>query len=282
MLPIDDLYAILGVAATADHYEIRRRYRQLVKETHPDVLPSGGSASGEPFLEIRRAYEVLSDARRRAQYDVERAAAAASAGARRTPSAEEYTARDGDWDDATATAGGLGDFVRQFFGGPWAAGGVFGEAPGYAVPPGRGGRPGRGPAPQRTDDPGTPADLTLTLKDAFFGRELEVRGLRVRIPPGARHGARFKLPPPVGEVRTLIQPEAGFRVNGDDIETEVYLDPRIFARGGEVGVQHPAGQFKVAVPNGFRDGQLLRLRGRGLPATPTRRAGDLLLRVRFI
>ncbi len=165
-------------------------------------------------------------------------------------------------------AGGLGDFVRQFFGNTWAPDGPLDGPFAYAKPP----------APPSGREAN---ELTLTLKEAFTGRDFDIGGMRVRIPPGARHGARFRVPPPVFEVRTLIEPEPGFLVDGDDVKTEVLVEARTGVGGGEVQVGHPTGHLKVTVPAGLRDGQVLRLRGRGLPATAARRAGDLLVRVRL-
>lgn len=282
MLPIEDLYAVLGVAASASPDEIKRRYRQLVKQTHPDVLPADGSVRGELFLEIRRAYEILVDSRRRADYDTARAVAAKS-GAAPTTGAREVGG-PGSRDRAPmGRAGGLGDFVRQFFGGAWSPEGPLADEWSYTGLDDS--RSGSGPDGRQHGGAHAAQGQTevyISLRDAFLGRDFDVGGLRVRIPPGARHGSRFRVPPPVGEVTTFIRQEAGFRVEGDDLQTELFVDDHTKARGGELRVDHPAGQLKVTLPGGLRDGQLLRLRGRGLPATATRRAGDLLVRIRLL
>jgi len=91
------------------------------------------------------------------------------------------------------------------------------------------------------------------------------------IPGGASGPYRF--------IRIGFRPDPRYRLTGDDLHTDLVVDPAVAASGGEVGLSTPGGRLTVSIPRGIGNGQVLRLRGRGLPPTAWRRAGDLLVRV---
>jgi len=280
---------VLGVAPTAGPDEIRRRYRQLVKATHPDavgaVTADGASPAQQPrqpegtvelFLEIHRAYEVLRDPLTREAYDRARALARGTAAA-------EVSGGQGRWG-----RGALASFARAFLGELWQDG----DPPYPAGDPlwNRSATAGtRRPGAQRQapspgggrQAPGPVHRVALTLAECFAGAEAQVSGVRVRIPPGAREATRYRVPAPLWEIEVSVRPDPRYSVDGDDLATELDVSPVTAAAGGEASITHPAGPIVVKLPQGLRNGQVLRLRGQGLPATATRRAGDLLIRIRL-
>lgn len=276
---------MLGVPATASPEEIKRRYRQLVKLAHPDAAGPGV----ELFLEIRRAYEVLGDPERRAAYDAQPGPAQGPGPGLGRRSREEAAApvadrrgHRGDWRWAGDT---LEDFARDQSGAAWPGPELpypdSGDLPGWlwgtrsAPAAGSGAAAAARPraAPPRTHL------VELSLPEAFAGAEVEVEGVRVRIPPGARDQGRYRTGSPPLDLLVRLLPHPGYTVSGDDLATVVAVAPDLAAGGGEVRLAHPGGALIARLPPRVRPGQVLRLRGRGLPPTALRPAGDLLLRV---
>jgi curved DNA-binding protein len=276
---------VLGVAPDATAEEIKRRYRQLVKVAHPDA----GRTGVELFLAVRRAYEVLSDPLRRAAYDVERSwRARAEEPPDRVAKATEAagpTRERWQWTGET-----LENFARSFFGNIWADEAAEPPHP-QAEPdwllsgisrPGQ--RQAEDAADARQSRRGAPRVhlVELTLAESFAGKDAEVDGVRVRIPPGARDQSRYRISTPPAEIVVRLQPHRQYRVQGDDLAMDLAVAHDMATRGGELRLTHPGGPVVVRLPAGVRPGQILRLRGQGLPATPARRAGDLLLRVEVV
>lgn len=276
-----DLYAALGVARTASEDEIRKSYRRLARQYHPDVNPNDKSAE-DRFKEISYAYDVLSDAEKRARYDEFGAASLQqgfdpeqarayqrwSAGARRSPDHQE----PGEEIDLEELFGRLG-------GRP--GGGGFGGLGGFAR------RRRRGRDAQ--------AEVTVDFLDAVLGRELrlEVPGrgaLRVRIPAGAADGTRVRLAgqgepgaadtPPGDLYLTLrVRPHPFFRREGDDLSLELPVTVPELVLGAAIEVPTPDGVATVRVPPHSRPGQRLRLRGKGAARRGSTERGDLYLRL---
>lgn len=279
-----DYYQILGIERQATEKEIKRAYRQLARKYHPDVNP-GDSQAEERFKEINEAYEVLSDPEKRRKYD--------ELGAyyqqwRRSGG------RPGDFDWSQWAAapggrvhveygdlgdlfgGGFSDFFQSIFGGMRAA------------PTGRAGA-------MRGRDYEQP--LQITLEEAFSGTtrllRTDSRTLEVKIPPGVRTGSRVRIAgeggpgaggAPSGDLYLLVEllPHPRFRVEGDDLRTEVAVDVYTAVLGGEVPLLTPKGQLMLRIPPETQGGRVFRLRGQGMPrlgAPDTR--GDLYAEVRI-
>src|SRR5437660_444004 len=140
-----DYYELLGVGSNASEDEIKRAYRKLARELHPDA--SGGDpASEDRFKEVTVAYETLRDPERRRRYDMFGPESATGAGA---------------GFDAGPFAAGLGDLFETFFGGGFSGGSPFGGG-------------GRGRARSR-QGPDMEVALDLTFEEAVFGAQREVR-----------------------------------------------------------------------------------------------------------
>jgi curved DNA-binding protein len=278
------------VASSAGLEEIKRRYRHLAKQSHPDVA-AVGTADAEGFIALQEAYRVLGDPVARERYDRHRrdirlrgrSATAAAA----TADAHEQHARG-------RSGGGLSQFVREFLGDVWApgdppapAGRATGAAAGAAAAPPQ--APARGSGPRGAQHYGQqtgpePVPVLLDLSEAFSGKEIVLDGVRVRIPAGARQDSVMRIPVgapggPYRFVRIELRPDPRYRVSGDDLQVDVEVDAALADAGGELPLVTPGGPLKVVLPGGIANGQVLRLRGRGLPPTSWRRAGDLLVRV---
>lgn len=286
-----DYYDTLGVARDASAEDIKKAYRRLAREHHPDV--SGDPSSAERFKEIGEAYATLKDAEKRAAYD---ALGRQSAG-------QEFRPPPG-WDFGGAAGGappdGPGDASRYFddidlsdlFAG--MAGGRF--RPGGARPD----------MPLAGEDFDTPVEISL--HDAFHGGTLGLelsmpergddgrlrrtsRTLEVRVPPGTVDGQRLRLRGRGGKgahggrdgdvyLHVAIKPDPLFRVSGHDLYLDLPLAPWEAVLGTEVEVPAPGGPLLLTVPPGTRSGRTLRLAGRGLPM-PREGAGDILAVVRI-
>jgi len=274
-----DLYGALGVARDAGEDEIRKAYRRLARQYHPDVNPNDQKAE-ERFKEISFAYDVLSDPEKRARYDEfgvqglqagfdpeqARAYKRWSEGARRSPSHEEF-AEEIDLDELFGRLGGLGGLggARR----EWRR------------------------APRRGRD--AHAEVAVDFLDAVLGREvrLEVAGrgaLRVRIPAGAEDGTRVRLAgqgepgaegaPPGDLYLTLrVRPHPFFRREGDDLAFDLPVTVPELALGASIEVPTPDGVATVKVPPHARPGQRLRLRGKGAGRRGSSERGDLYLRL---
>jgi curved DNA-binding protein len=280
-----DPYEILGVPRTASQEEIKRVYRRLAKETHPDRNPGDKNAE-KRFKEVRAAYEVLGDPQRRAQYD--RFGAGGP-----TPEFHTWTTGGGGtpFEDIRFDFGSLGDLssiFEQFFS--------------------RGGERVRPRSTQRRVRP-RGADLEhgieLSFEEAWRGTTREVvltgagRGgeperIEVHIPPGVRDGQRIRVrgkgqAGPGGRGNLLIhcrvRPHPFYRCEGADIVVDLPLTLAEATFGTKVGLPTPDGPTVVTVPPGTSSGTKLRLRGRGLHrqdgGTGAETRGDLLAIVRI-
>jgi DnaJ-class molecular chaperone len=267
-----DYYEILGVTREAKEADIKKAYRKLARKYHPDLNPNNKQAE-EKFKETQEAYEVLSDPEKRRKYD--------QLGAN-WKNGSEFTPPP-NWE-----GGFQGDFnINDIFGrspsggaaGPGAAGSTFSDffemLFGGAGPSARtGSRPRRSPGFMH---PESEAEMTLPLEDMHRGttRKLTVtlgnsqKTIDVRIPPGARHDSRVRVPggDPRGNdlyVRLKQEDHPLLKVMGDDTEIELAITPWEAALGSSLEVPTIDGNAEIRVPAGVASGQKLRLRGHGL------------------
>ncbi|WP_028060228.1 DnaJ domain-containing protein [Candidatus Solirubrobacter pratensis] len=244
-----DYYEALGVPRDASNEDIRRAYRRLAREYHPDVNKDPGAE--DRFKEISEAYEVLRDPEKRERYDRLGSNWRSGQDVSGAPGFEEYFSQgrgapDG-FEDVRVQFGGDGDFSDLFEG-------LFG---------GRGGR--RSARRAATRD----AVLELDLEEAARGGRRRVtlgdgREFEVDIPPGVRDGEAIRVPGANLLLRIQLRPHRRFRFRGDDLETDVDVAPWEAALGAEVRVPTLDGGARVKVPAGSSCGRRLRLRGAGL------------------
>ncbi len=284
-----DYYKILGVDKIADEKEIRRAYRKLAREFHPDVNPDNPRAE-EKFKEINEAYQTLSDPQKRRQYDQlgsgwqrwQRSGRGAGFDdyARQWASGFSGGGQHVDLNDVFRGDGSLNDLLGALFGG------LGGRATGR--------RPGRRAArPQRGRDLEQPVEITL--EEAFHGTRRLVtkdgRRLNVKIPAGVRSGARIRIAGegasrggsmPSGDLylKVSVLPHALFEREGDDLHLRMDIDLYTAILGGELRVPTLDGTVTLKIPAETQSGQTFRLRGKGMPRLkkPSQR-GDLYVKV---
>jgi curved DNA-binding protein len=295
-----DYYDTLGVGKEASQDEIRRAFRQLARKHHPDVNPDDPEAE-ERFKEINEAYEVLSDPEKRQKYDrlgadwrrYERAGGGPGGfdwGQWTTGAPgggpQRVHVRHGTPEDLEDLFGGgspFSDFFSQIFGGMGA-----GSAPGAAP----GGRAQAGATRTRTQPGGFEyrvhpqkgrdfeQEVEISLREAYSGTtrilQRDGRRLEVKIPPGARTGTRVRVEGEGGAgaaggeagdlyLRVKVREDPRFERADDDLRVTVPVDLYTAVLGGEIEVQTMEGSVMLTIPAGTQNGQVFRLRGRGLP-----------------
>ncbi len=278
-----DYFKVLGVERGTDADGIKRAFRKLARQYHPDVNPGDASAESR-FKEISEAYEVLSDPEKRRRYEqFGQYWNQMGGGGGGAPGVDVDFGRYGNFDDF------INDLLGRFGGGaPSGAPGGFGFGTGF---PGGFASGFGGPTGQRPNgvDLDAEATISLPLAEAFRGceRTLAVNDERVqvRIPAGVKDGSRLRLKgkghlqPGTGRRGDLyltlkLQPHPVWRLDGDQLRAELPLSLDELALGGDVRVATPDGEATVQVPPGMTLGRSLRLKGKGWPVKGGR--GDLL------
>jgi curved DNA-binding protein len=275
-----DYYKTLGVERNASEDDIRKAYRKLAMKYHPDRNPNDKQAE-ERFKEINEAYQVLSDATKRAHYD--RLGSDYSnwqqRGAPGDFNWDQYGGFPGgvrvdygDLDDILGGAGGFSDFFRT----------IFGRS---AEGAGTGTRTRTRQQPQ-----GYQQELSITLDEAFHGttRLLQTDGKQkqVRIPAGVRTGSKVRVAGagPNGLDLYLIvdvQEDKRFERRGNDLHTTATVNLFTAVLGGEAEVETLNGKIKLNVPAGTQPEQVFRLAGRGMPTVKNAdEKGDLYVRLK--
>jgi len=276
-LEFKDYYQTLGVPREATADDIKKAFRRLARKYHPDVSKEANAESR--MKEVNEAYAVLSDPEKRAAYD--------QLGRDYQPGQEFRPPPN--WDAGFEFSG------REFGGGGADFSDFFAELFGRSRAGGRGAR-----FDARGED--RHAKILIDLEDAYQGASrvvtLRVPGideqghvamndhsLNVRIPKGVQEGQVLRLAgqgsPGIGEgkagdlyLEVHFEPHPRFRVEGRDVYATLRVAPWEGALGASVKASLPVGAVEVRVPEGSQNGRKLRLKGRGIPATPP---GDLYL-----
>lgn len=283
-----DYYRTLGISKSADEKEIRRAYRKLAQQFHPDKNP-GDKGAEEKFKEINEAYEVLKDPVKRSRYD------------QFGSSYQQWERMGGqpggfDWSQWTSGGprveysgdlgdlfggGGFSDFFNSLFGG--------GAARARARSgPGGGFRPAEELASRDVEQ-----TVEITLEEAYSGttRTLQKDGnrIQVKIPPGARTGTRVRVKGK-GTDRAGLTGDLYLVVNvashpvlerkENDLHMELKVDLYTALLGGVARLETPGGVLELTIPPESQPDQTIRLAGRGMPylRSPEKR-GDLYVRL---
>lgn len=325
-----DPYEVLGVARAADEQQIKKAFRRMARELHPDVNASDPEAA-EKFKEAAEAYEILSDAERRATYD----------------RYGHQGLRSGGYAPNFEGFGSIGDLFNAFFGGAGAGGG-FGPAPGADVAvtveldlaeAATGvAREVSFQASERCDrchgngaEPGTPIEtcprcggagqlqavsqtllgqmVRTTVCDRCHGdgrvpsdpckrcrgrgEVIATRTLEVQIPAGIADRQRIRMSgqgsvggagAPAGDLYVLVnvRPDERFVREGDDLITALDVPAPQAALGATLEVPTLEGSASLELPAGTQPGEVLTLRGEGMPGLRRGRRGDLRVVVNVV
>ncbi len=267
-----DPYRELGVSKGASADEIKKAFRKLAKELHPDKNP-GDKVAEDRFKRVTGAFDLLGDAEKRAKYD---------RGEIDADGREQFRGYSG------GTGGRSGGFSG--FGGSGGRGGFedidLSELFGGAF----GGRPGGGAGFGRGQD--VRASLDVSLEDTISGTTRRIqfsdgRMLDVAIPKGASDGQTIRLrgqgapgrggQPGDALIELKIAPHPVFRRDGAELTMDLPVSVPDAVLGGKVQVPTPEGPVMMTIPAGSNSGKVLRLKGRGAYADGRR--GDLMARI---
>lgn len=287
-----DLYGVLGVPRSASEAEIRKAYRKIARESHPDRNPDNPEAEAR-FKKASYASEVLLNGKKRKLYDE-----FGEAGLRDGFDPEAFRARrsagfrGGDvginLEDILRAAGGAQGQGSSPFGGGAAAGpdimeAIFGGRAGGV----RGARAHAGPRPRDLL-----AEIEIGFVEALEGVEKELslahhagakpRTLRVRIPQGVRDGGKVRLRGQGSDGGDLVltvhvAKHPFFEREDDDLLLSLPVTVGEAMQGAKVPVPTPAGEVALRVPARVKSGAKLRLRGKGVKRGD--KQGDLLVTV---
>jgi curved DNA-binding protein len=300
-----DYYATLGVAKSVSADELKKAYRRLAREHHPDLHPEKNKArASEKFKELNEAYEVLSDPAKRAKYD--QLGPGWDREQRAGPPPRRQAAPD--FGGGAGAFSGFSDFFE----------GLYGEA----GPGGFGTRGGASRGPRRGQD--VEAEISISLEDAVRGGEKRLtlmipavcpvcggsgrkgrsfcancggvgetqveKTITARLPQAVRDGMKLRLRGQGGSaqggeagdlyLRIRLLPHPSFKVAGSDLETTVTVMPWIAALGGEAAVATLDGPIRIKIPAGTHAGRAFRVAGKGLGKDGGGR-GDLHAAVRI-
>ena len=263
-----DYYEVLGVGRNASPEEIKRAYRKVALQHHPDKNP-GDKAAEEKFKEASNAYDVLSDPEKRKIYDVRGHAGVHNAGF------QGYT----NFEDIFTNFGDI--FGREVFGN---FGDVFGDVFSRENPTGFG--------TQRRGNLRT--RLTIPFEESILGAEKRIqvndRTLTIKIPQGIKDGQSLRL---AGQgdltasgqrgsliVKIAVQPHPNFKRENQDLVTQATVPFTTAALGGKVRIPTLNGEIDLKIPAGTQPEQQLRVRGAGV-VDSSRRKGDLRVQIKI-
>ncbi len=271
-----DYYKILGVNKSARPDEIKKAYRKLALQYHPDKNPNNKAAE-ERFKAVSEAYEVLGNAEKRRKYDE----LGSNWNQYKQTGFEGFNFRNkrhqGDFNDFFGGGSGFSDFFDAFFGGGFSTGH---GATDFSVRSHKG----------RDIE----ASIQLSLQQAYAGSEqlIEVGGKRIRISlkPGLQDGQKLRLKgkgyPGEGGgqagdllLHVKILPDKVFTRKGNDLYRDLSVDFYTAALGGKTTVLTLKGKVNVPVKKGTQSGNILRLKGQGMPVFGKQSYGDLFLKV---
>lgn len=295
-------YEILGVSTEASSDEIKKAFRKLALQYHPDRNP-GNKEAEEKFKDISEAYEILYNADTRSQYDQYSRfwKKGSNRKAGKAPSVKTNdrngTGRGSNQDVDFSQFGDFNSFVDQILGnrGAKTATATAPERASVRVNSSDAFRPGTTKTAYTVGSRPTPKDiearLTLPLEKAYEGGRERIRledgrSLEVDLPPGMVTGQRVRLK---GQgiaggnlyLKITVAPHQFFTVDGSEVFCQVPVTPSEAVLGGSIEVPTLDGRVKMMIPSGVRPNQRLRLAGKGYPS-PNGTRGDQLVEIQIV
>jgi len=287
---IRDPYQVLGVTKAASADEIKKAYRRLAKQHHPDLKP-GHAGNEERFKEISAAYTLLSDPEKRARYDRGEIDAGGNErhggfGGHHRPRSRAHAGSGHGAAGEDGFAGWGDDWFSDLFGG-----GANKRRPGAGA--GAGGASG---AKARGTD--IAYSVTVPFLEAANGTKRRInlsngKSIDVAIPPGTEDQQKLRLKgqglpglggAPAGDaiVEVHVEPHPHFTRKDGDIHVEVPVTLNEAVLGATIRVPTVSGPVAVKVPPGANTGSVLRLRGKGVVNQTTRQTGDQYVKLKVV
>ena len=281
-----DPYQILGLSRSASADDIKKAYRKLAKEHHPDLKP-GNASNEERFKEISAAYTLLSDAEKRARFDRGEIDASGQDrhhgfGGRSRANAGRSRAYSGAGDDSFF---GGEDWFSDLFGGGRKRGGAAGGA----------GASGGGSRSRGSD---INYSVSVPFIEAAQGTKRRIslsngKSIDVTVPPGTEDQAKLRLKgqglPGAGGfgagdaiVEVHVEAHPFFTRQGADIHVEVPITLNEAVLGSTIRVPTVSGPVALKIPPGANTGSTLRLRGKGVMNQATKQAGDQYVKLKVV
>jgi DnaJ-class molecular chaperone len=274
-----DYYDVLGVSKSASADEIKSAFRKLARKFHPDVTKNDAKST-ERFKEAQEAYEVLSDATKRSNYDqFGHAGVGAGAAPGGDDAWEAFRRAQGGRQTRQSWQGGPGVSVEDFDIGGADMGSFFDQ---FFGPSGRGGRQAR-PRGRRAPERGADIEhpITLTFEQAAHGTHLplqidrdgKLETIDIRIPAGVKDGSRVRVKgrgqqgggePGDLFILTAVRPHPYFRRDGLDVHLEVPISLYEALFGAKVDVPTLEGRRTITIPPGTSSGAKLRIKSHGI------------------
>jgi DnaJ-class molecular chaperone len=280
-------YDVLGVPTSASAAEIKSAFRKLAKKYHPDQ--SKEPRAKERFAEVGSAYEILGDEKKRGAFD------RGEIDADGKPRAPQF---EGFGGFGRQSGGGARDF-RGFgydFGTGGASAGIDQDILSELFS--GGGRRARARSQQPAKGEDVAVTVAVPLTTIAGGGSTRValptgRTLDVTVPAGIEEGKSIRLRGqghpgarggPAGDVIVTIRyaPHPIFKTDGRDLRLDLPITLYEAVLGGKVRAPTLAGDVEMSIAPGMSGGRVMRLRGKGLPATAEAAAGDLLATVRIV
>lgn len=289
-----DFYQVLGVSKTATADEIKKAYRKLAMQYHPDKN-QGNKKAEEKFKELSEAYEVLSDEKQRQNYDTFGHAGVGGNPFSGASGGNPFGGGFGGRADGGSNMGAeqfqdiFGDVFGDIFGQAGRSGGPFGGA----------GRARTSRQQSRGSD--LRYTLTITLEEAATGCEKMIGFMRqtgsreesaklsVTVPAGVKEGQRLKLASEgdrpaqgiAGDLFVIIelQDHLLFKRDGFDVILDLPLSYTDAILGTNAEIPTLFGKAEIRIPAGTHSGQIFRLKSKGFPKLGATGSGDMLVRV---
>lgn len=275
-----DLYQVLGVKRGAGKDEVKKAYRKLARKYHPDLNP-GNEKAEKRFKEINEAYEILSDDKKREQYENLGMGAFNQAGGPGNQRGFEGFSFDfGQFNQSGRSSGaGVQDIFSDLFGGA------------------------RGAGPRMQRGPDMIMEMTISLEEAVSGviRSISYRSqgtntgtetIKVKIPAGVDNGSKVRLRGRGGAginggsagdllIELRVKPHPIFRRKGNNLYVDVPVSIAEAILGAKIQVPTIDGMAQVTLPAGTNSGKKLRLRGKGVQS-PRGVKGDQYVEIKIV